>query len=175
MNRLSERQIATSGLPIVPIDFLQSIFIAELIHPSRRFWISSPWISDIELIDNRARQFATLCPDWPAARIRLSRFLETLLERGGNLVIIVNDASHNDEFVTRMQPLERIYGSQVRIIRSPRLHEKGIVGDRFSLTGSMNLTYNGVYVNQEHLVYTCDRSRVAERRITFENRWGVEL
>lgn len=175
MNKVLERQIATTGSPIVPIDFLQSIFIIELIHPSRRLWISSPWISDIELIDNRACQFGTLCPDWPAAHIRLSRIFETLLERGGNLVIIVNNAPHNDEFVSRMQPLERFYNSQVRLIRSSLLHEKGIVGNWFSLAGSMNLTYHGVYINQEYLIYTCDPSRVAERRITFENRWGTEL
>lgn len=175
MNKPSERQIATTGSPIVPIDFLQSIFITELIHPSRRLWISSPWISDIELIDNRARQFGTLCPDWPAIRIRLSRFFETLLERRGNVVIIVNEAQHNDEFITRMKSLKRIYDLQTHIIRSLHLHEKGIVGDWFSLTGSMNLTYNGVYINQEHLVYTCDPSRVAERRLTFETRWGTTL
>jgi phosphatidylserine/phosphatidylglycerophosphate/cardiolipin synthase-like enzyme len=175
MNKVLERQIATTGSPIVPIDFLQSIFIAELIHPSRRLWISSPWISDIELIDNRARQFGTLCPDWPATRIRLSRVFETILERGGNLVIIVNDAAHNDEFMSRMQPLERFYNSQVRLVRSSLLHEKGILGDWFSLAGSMNLTYRGVYINQEYLIYTCDSSRVAERRIAFENRWGTEL
>lgn len=174
MNEFPERQIATTGSPTVPIDFLQSIFVAELIRPSRCLWVSSPWISDIELIDNRARQFGTLCPDWPATRIRLSRVFETLLERGGNLAIVVNESRHNDEFINRMQPLKRIYDSLLRMFRSPHLHEKGVVGDWFSLTGSMNLTYSGVYVHQEHLVYTCDPSLVAERRISFENRWGTD-
>ena len=169
-----DREIATTGSSIVPIDFLQSIFVAELIHPSRFLWISSPWISNIEIIDNRARQFGSLCPDWSATRIRLMEVLEALLERGAHITIVLNDAAHNDEFVARIQPLQRIYSSHLRIIRSPVLHEKGIVGDWFSLTGSMNLTYNGVYVNQEHLAYTCNPERVAERQLVFQHRWGIE-
>ena len=169
-----DRDIATTGSPVVPIDFLQSIFVAELIHPSRCLWISSPWISDIEMIDNRARQFGSLCPDWPATRIRLMQVLEALLERGAQIAIVVNDSPHNDEFVYRLEPLLRIYASNLRIMRSPVLHEKGIVGDWFSLTGSMNLTFNGVYVNQEHLSYTCNPERVAERRLGFQHRWGMD-
>ena len=77
MNPYRDREIATTGAPLVPFDFLQSLFVAELIRPSRRLWISSPWISDVEIVDNRARQFGTLCPDWPATRIRLTRVLES--------------------------------------------------------------------------------------------------
>jgi len=126
------------------------------------------------MIDNRARQFGSLCPDWSASRIRLIQLLEALLERGAQITIIVNDSPHNNEFVSLIQPLCRIYASELRIIRSPELHEKGIVGDWFSLTGSMNLTYNGVYVNQEHLAFTCNRERVVERRLSFQHRWDME-
>lgn len=172
MSTFMDREITSATSPVVVIDFLQSVFITELLRPSRCLWISSPWISNVEIVDNRARQFGSLCPDWPVAPIRLIRLLETLLERGGKIVIITNDAPHNEEFLSQLRPLSRGYPENLRVIKSPDLHEKGIVGDWFSLTGSMNLTYRGVYVNQEHVVYTCDPARVSERRLGFESRWA---
>ena len=41
--------------------------MAELLRPSTHLWIVSPWVSDVPLIDNRARQFGTLAPDWRSA------------------------------------------------------------------------------------------------------------
>lgn len=175
MTQYFYRDIATMGAPHVPSDFLQSLVICELLRPSRRLWIASAWVSDIELVDNRARQFSSFCPDWPAAKIRLSTVLTTLLERGTDIVLVMNDSLHNDEIAGRMQALRLLHGDRVRVIRATNLHEKGIVGDRFSLAGSMNLTYNGVYVNEEHLTYTCDPARVAERRNALDTRWSASL
>jgi phosphatidylserine/phosphatidylglycerophosphate/cardiolipin synthase-like enzyme len=171
MTSYPSRAIATVGSPLVPFDFLQSLFAAELLRPSSRLWISSPWVSDVEVVDNRARQFGSLCPDWPAARIRLSAVLATLLERGARIVLIVNEDKHNDDFVDKMRNLQEQYGNGLKIIRSANLHEKGIVGDHFRLTGSMNMTYRGVYVNEENLTYTSDPAEINERRITLEFRW----
>ena len=33
-------------------DLLQAIFAAEILRPSARMWIVSPWISDIPVLDN---------------------------------------------------------------------------------------------------------------------------
>jgi hypothetical protein len=44
-------------------DLLQSLFAAELISPSRKLWLFFAWISDVEILDNLARQFAVLEPD----------------------------------------------------------------------------------------------------------------
>lgn len=174
MSLSTDREIAMTRSPRVPAELIQSIFVAELIRPSRRLWLASPWISDVDLIDNRARQFASLCPDWPAAWIGLTRVLEALLVRGSRVTIITNDDAHNRHVRERVQALGRVYEGQTRTIVDENLHEKGIVGDWFSLSGSMNLTYHGIFVNQEHLVYTCDESRVSERRIGFELRWGTD-
>lgn len=170
-----DRDIATRGSALVPQDFLQSLFVAELIWPSRRLWISSPWVSDVELIDNTARQFSSLNPDWPAIRIRFSAVLTALLERGVEVVLITNLSSHNEEFLARLQPLTLLYGSRLRIIQTANIHEKGILGDTFTLDGSMNLTYSGVYINEEHLIYRCNPAQVAERRVTLEDRWREHL
>jgi hypothetical protein len=66
-------------------DLFQSLFIAELLAPSLKLWLFFAWISDVEIIDNSARQFAALEPDWPAAPIYLSQVLRTVLSRGVQL------------------------------------------------------------------------------------------
>jgi phosphatidylserine/phosphatidylglycerophosphate/cardiolipin synthase-like enzyme len=165
-----DRSLHTASSALVPADFLQSIFVAELLVPSRRFWISSPWISDVELIDNSGRQFSSLSPTWPADRIRLATILRTLLERGGRAAIFTNESRHNDEFVDRLTEMRTEFDG-LSVARVATLHEKGIVADRFALDGSMNLTYNGVYVNEEYLIFRTDPAAVAERRLTLENRW----
>ena len=48
-------------------DLFQCLLIAELFNPSPKLWLFFAWISDVEIIDNSARQFAALEPDWPAA------------------------------------------------------------------------------------------------------------
>jgi phosphatidylserine/phosphatidylglycerophosphate/cardiolipin synthase-like enzyme len=155
----------------VPFDFLQSLFIAELVRPSARLWLSSPWISDVEVIDNSARQFSSLNPEWPARRIRLVEVLASLLDRGAAVVIIVNEDPHNDEFLERMALLTEQHPGRVTLIRVANIHEKGILGGYFTLNGSMNLTYNGFYINQEFLIYRTDPAVIAERRLTLEEHW----
>jgi hypothetical protein len=60
----------------------------------------------------------------------------------------------------------------VRIHLAEELHEKGIVGDTFYLGGSMNITYNGITINEEAVVYETSAEVVAGRRIIFKDRWG---
>lgn len=167
----SERNLHTAT-SLVPADFLSSLFVAELLQPSRPLWIVSPWVSDVELVDNTSRQLAGLCPAWPSTMIRLSVVIKTLLDRGGSLVLVVNDSPHNDELRSRLDQAG-LLGPDLRWICSPDLHEKGIVGEHFTLDGSMNLTYNGVNVNKEYLIYRTDAGTVAERRLTLSQRWLV--
>jgi len=52
------------------------------------------------------------------------------------------------------------------------LHAKGIVGDRYSLVGSMNLTYNGLDRLTELLVFETERSSVEQLRLSFRREYG---
>jgi hypothetical protein len=174
-NDFPQRDVHTPGTTLVPGDLLQSIVVAELLRPSRPLWIVSPWISDVALVDNSARQFGAISPEWPAAPVRLTTVLTTLLERSGSVVIAVNFSPHNDELLRRLQPLQEEHGAALRVLRGATLHEKGIVGEHFVLDGSMNLTYNGVHVNDEHLLYRTDPAQVAERRLSLERHWGDQL
>jgi len=165
------RDIYLETSKLLPTEFLQSLFISELINPSPRIWISSPWINDIEIIDNTARQFSTLVPHWPASRIRFSDLLGALLDKGSQIVVIANYSEHNEEFLSRIRVLQELHAESLHIIRTRDVHEKGILTDRFTLDGSMNFTYRGVNINQEYLGYRCDPSVVHERKLTLEERW----
>ena len=169
------RDIYAERSNLVPTEFLQSLFVAELIRPSSRIWISSPWINDIDLIDNTARQFGTLVPSWPASWIRLSDVICALLDRQSEVVIIANYDPHNVEFLSRVGLLREMHPDRLHIIQTAGVHEKGILTDNFTLDGSMNFTYRGVNINQEYLGYRCDPQTIHERRLVLEERWGKQL
>lgn len=152
-------------------DLLQSLFAAELLSPSRRLWMLFGWISDIPLLDNRVRQFSALQPDWPAAEIRLSLILKALLEKGGSVVLILREVKHNLEFVDRIGALRSQYPDRLRLYMAPEVHDKGILGDDFLVSGSMNLTFNGVTVNDEHISLRTDPASIEEWRIALEQKW----
>ena len=166
------RDIYVEKSHLVPVEFLQSLFIFEIIHPSSAIWISSPWVNDVEIVDNSARQFGSLVPSLPSSMIRLSVLCELLAERGVRLTIIVNLDSQNDEFVSRISRLEESYPNKLRVIRTRDVHEKGIVTDHFTLDGSMNFTFRGIHINQEYLSYRCDPELVFQRQLVLEERWG---
>jgi hypothetical protein len=163
-----------SGQFLALADLLQSIFVTELIRPSNPLFISSPWISDLDLIDNSARQFAALAAAWPARSIRLSEILTTILERGGSVIVITGRSESNQSFLGVAREIESAHPRRFRVIIADDVHEKGICGDDFSLDGSMNLTYNGVRVNKEYVIFTTIPREVAERRMEFLHAWGTQ-
>jgi len=156
-------------------DLLQSLFVAELVRPSRRLWLIFGWVSDIEILDNRARQFSPLEPDWPASGIRLSSVLRALVERGTNVVVIARDVEHNRLFLNQLSSLCNDIQDGLVIALKPEVHEKGILGDDFLLSGSMNLTHNGVNTNDEHLTLRTDLASVEEWRVSLEQKWAELL
>jgi hypothetical protein len=156
-------------------DLFQSLFVAELIHPSPKLWLFFAWISDVEIIDNSAREFAALQPDWPAAPIRLSQLLRALLARGVQIRLVIREDCHNDFFIARLQTLKERYGDQIKWTVQGRFHAKGLLGADYFLSGSMNLTLNGISINGEHLVLRTDPAAVAEQSIELETRWEGQM
>jgi phosphatidylserine/phosphatidylglycerophosphate/cardiolipin synthase-like enzyme len=152
-------------------DLFQSLFVAELINPSPKLWLFFAWISDVEILDNSARQFAVLEPDWPAAPIRLSQVLGALLSRGVEIRVIIRKHGHNDFFRGRLETLKVRYGNLLKWTIENSFHAKGLLGADYFLSGSMNLTLSGISVNGEHLVLRTDPAAVAEQAIELESRW----
>lgn len=156
-------------------DLFQSLFIAELIHPSPKLWLFFAWISDVEIIDNSAREFAAIEPDWPATPIRLSQVLSALLARGVAIRLVIRADGHNDYFISRLQTLKTHYGEQIKWTVEKSFHAKGLLGADYFLSGSMNLTLNGISINGEHIVLRTDPGAVAEQSIELETRWEGQM
>ena len=155
-------------------DALQALFIAELMEPSTPLWIITPWISDVVVIDNRAGRFTGLLPDMPRREIRLGETLLAFLERGGTLVTACRPDDHNRAFTQRLWERADESGVGDRLLQrvAGELHEKGILTRQVLLSGSMNLTYNGLRRLEEAILLTDDSDTVARARHAYEDRWG---
>lgn len=151
-------------------ELLQIIFSAELLSPSRCLWLVSPWLRDLPVLDNTTGTFLSLCPEFPRAEVRLSLVLRELLTRGSQLVIATRPDAGNTQVIESLRDI----GADDGVIFHERaeLHAKGIVGDRYSLVGSMNLTYNGLDRLTELLVFETERSSVEQLRLSFRREYG---
>lgn len=168
---MSTRYIHSSKSTWEIADLLQSIFVMELLRPSRSLWISSPWISDITVIDNRSNQFVTIEPVWANRKISLSEIIAKLVDMGTRVIVGLKDDSHNQAFVSTLN--ERIGDSpNLRVIQRSWLHAKGLIGDSFYLSGSMNFTFSGISLNEETIQFVTDEEEVAHNRIAFIDKWG---
>jgi hypothetical protein len=137
----------------------------------------SPWVSDIAIIDNRAGAFGGLNPLWGQRRLRLSEVLRRLLGLGAEVVIATRPDEHNVTFKTVMEDHTRSDGTRTRITWhfEEELHTKGLLGDDYYLGGSMNLTYRGVEVLEETVLFEVDAEAVARTRLILHDRWGGRL
>lgn len=166
MTGIEPRQIrnrqATRFLP----DLLQSIFAGELLAPSRELWLVSPWVSDIPIVSNEAGQFRSVVPEWDLAPIRISQILQYLVKRSVQIHIATRDDKHNRPF---LQCLQTIDGINRHI--APHLHEKGLLGDDYFLSGSFNLTFYGMTLNDEIAHLYTDKAIIAANRLAFNERW----
>ena len=152
-------------------ELLQVIFASELLTPSRCLWIVSPWLRDVPVLDNRAGSFLSLCPDFPKTEIRLSRILRELVSRGTQLVVATRPDAGNRQVIDGLGDILGLRDSLTFHERAD-LHARGIVGDRYSLIGSMNLTYNGLDYLTEMLIFQTERDQVEQLRLAFLQEYG---
>ena len=154
-------------------DALQCLFVSEVLVPSKPLWIVTPWVSDVPIIDNRAGRFTGLIPALPHRQIRLGEVLKQQLVRGGSLVIACRPDEHNRTFTDQLQRRIRDIGREqhLRVRLSAELHEKGILTETLLLSGSMNLTYNGLRVLEEVVYLTDESNAVARARVAYQDRW----
>lgn len=174
---MSSRSLRTSTLSSRDelADALQAMFVAELLAPSEPLWIVTPWISDISVLDNSAGLFSGLLPDLSHRKIRLSEVLLNQLLRGGSVVIACRPDEHNSSFVEQFGARvvsEGKIANRFKCEYASELHEKGILSSSLLLSGSMNLTYNGVRRLEESILITDATDSVTRARHAYEDRWG---
>ena len=157
-------------------ELLQTMFVSECVSAANgnEFWVVSPWISDITLIDNRSGDFDSLNPEWGRRQIRLSEALIMLMMRGNRVVIVTRDADTNRIFLASITELasQNALMPHLDVVIRNELHTKGIVLSRSQVLGSMNLTYNGLEILDESIEFCIDPSDVAIMRNQFRSDYG---
>jgi phosphatidylserine/phosphatidylglycerophosphate/cardiolipin synthase-like enzyme len=153
-------------------ELLQVIFAAELVAPSRCLWVVSPWLRDVPVLDNLAGGFVSLSPELPRSEVRLSRILGELLARGTQVVIATRPEPGNRQVLDALGGAGGSAEGSLRFVERGDLHAKGIVGDRYALTGSMNLTYSGVERLNEMLLFQTSLEHVEQLRVVFRKEYG---
>jgi hypothetical protein len=153
-------------------ELLQMMFLGELLAPGgERAWLVSPWISNIALFDNRAGGFGSVNPEWGNREIRLIEVVTNVMARGTPMGIATSLDEHNDPLIDALTSSATEGGivDKLHVVRRQHLHIKGVLLKRGLLTGSMNLTYNGLELNDEMVVYDTSSKTIAEARINFES------
>ena len=144
--------------PKILEELFHNIFMAEFLDPSDEIWIVSPWVSNIQIFDNRGGAFTTLCPDWQGLSVKLGHVLIRLLSVQAKINVVANNDTHNDQFFFSLDQKSKDLGwmrtSDYFAVKRciPRIFTR-----HGSLTGSMNITFSGVNINDEHLVYTISK------------------
>jgi hypothetical protein len=152
-------------------ELITLMMVGELVSPGREVWLVSPWITDVPLLDNRAGSFDAVNPEWGHREIRLADVAVQLMSGGTAVRIVTRPDDHNEVFVRRLE--EAADAAAVRDLISvtmrERLHTKGILTSRGFLSGSMNLTYSGLDLNEEFITYDTDEQSLAVARLAFAN------
>lgn len=148
--------------PRILQELLQNIFVGEFMAPSKEIWVVSPWISNIDIIQNRHGGFDSINPDWRDTNVRLDDVVLHLLMSGSKVILVANEEKHSDEFfeLLKQKSNEKGLGEELTLIRRDSLHTKGIFTSAGALTGSMNITYRGVNINDERLVYEISKRAI---------------
>ncbi|NEI59442.1 phosphatidylserine/phosphatidylglycerophosphate/cardiolipin synthase family protein [Rhizobium leguminosarum] len=153
-------------------ELIQQMMLSEMLASGgQRVWLVSPWISNVVILDNRAAGFTSLNPDWGEREIRLVEILVYLISRGVSLGVATSYDKHNDPLISLLEDGAEEIGAAAKltIVQKKKLHTKGILVSRGLLTGSMNLTFRGLEINDEHVIYDTTPQSIAQARLAFES------
>jgi hypothetical protein len=153
-------------------DLVESLLSAEMLAPGPDLWLVSPWITDINLLDNRSGGYAGLEPDWPKRMLTLAELLAYILKASPQtkLRVVTRPDQHNLRFIRRLKALCQLNFSEDRLLidaNNELVHVKGFAGSSFALTGSMNFTYNGIEVLEETVTLETEPHRVSSLLLNF--------
>jgi phosphatidylserine/phosphatidylglycerophosphate/cardiolipin synthase-like enzyme len=176
VNRVIRKSHALSANEV--LDLLGALLSAELVSPSVCLWLASPWITDVEVLDNGVGTYDSLVR-FGRRPIRLTEVLVTLAANDAHVVVATTPDSHNDMFVRRLSQVSTDLraSDRVRVVidSTGQLHTKALTGDDYALTGSMNITHNGIHLREEQVELHTEPSYVARARMDAYDRFGGVL
>jgi len=152
-------------------EVLSNLLIGLILCPDD-IWLVSPWVTDFQLLDNRAGDWNCIQPAWGARQVNLSELLMLAVDSGCKLHLVTTRDEINESFVKKM--LGGIQGSEnFNLFYSKELHTKGLLCSSFFLHGSMNFTYSGANRNDEHAQLITNVSSILEAKLEFEDRYNA--
>ena len=173
MTSVASRRIFKSTVASQPElrELLEFLFAGELLGPSSRIWMVTPWISDIAILDNRSGCYDSLVPEWGRRHLRLSDVLVRLMQSGTEVVVVTRPDPHNAILVQKVTDLARDWSvsDRFRVVHRENLHTKGILTDQCLLAGSMNITNNGLELLEEMITFDTAPEDVGQAKLSFES------
>ncbi|BEL10792.1 hypothetical protein Q0Z83_089830 [Actinoplanes sichuanensis] len=158
----------TTGLRIDTV--LAAALLGELITPSRELWLVSPWISDVNVIDNTSGSYDSVFAEPANKMYPLSEVLAMLTYSEARLTVVTRPDPHNRSFLDRLN--RQVQSGQLLTVQDEDVHEKTFCGELWLLTGSMNLTVRGMQVNDEAVTYKNSAQAAAQARLDLRRRFG---
>jgi hypothetical protein len=169
-----ERVVRTGRATGLRIDtILAAALLGELAAPSRELWLISPWISDVNVIDNTSGNYDSVFPEPTNRMYALSEVLALLTQNHARLTVVTRPDPHNKTFVDRLA--RHADKKRTVIVRDEDVHEKTFCGELWLLTGSMNLTVRGMQINDEAVTYKHSAQAAATARLDLRRRFGGQL
>ncbi len=163
LNRTINSVARSGGVELA--ECLRSVFALELMVPSPELYLISPWISDMPLLSNRFGQMRAVLGEAGPDQLGLAAVLITLAERGVQIRIICKPGQvSTDDFLRKLPSV-----IEYRMVET--LHEKGLISAHCYLRGSMNFTYSGMSLNDEHIELSTEPSAVARALTEARRRW----
>ena len=149
---------------------LGSQLLSMLFSPRDIWWVS-PWITDFDLLDNRAGHWSSIEPRWSLGYVRFSELAIRLMESGSRIRMVTIDDDRTQKFVERLR-LEIPSTNTFQHTIKEELHIKGMLSKDFWLKGSMNFTYRGTNKNDEQIDLIASPGDIVQARMEFERVYG---
>lgn len=135
-------------------------------------YFSSPWMSNFVLLENPFGEFGSLFTDMgDHVEFRFADFLKMLSQYRPVRLIVVKNPTSND-FIKHLQQ-DDYPNLQVRFALDTE-HGKGILTPNFYIEGSMNLTYSGVHIRDEKVIFNPklgNESKLHRAFLEFDRLW----
>ena len=179
---MADRDVWSHGSGQQLQDLLASALVTLMLpsSDSRAVYFASPWMSDFVLFNNAFRQVVAVFPAL-AERSEIW-FIDYLLALGTqrSIRLITTHTATSDAFVSQLRTrLAEAPATSIDVRFAPsETHEKGILAPSFYISGSMNITHNGVYVKGEKISYHSaselgDGDRIVRAYHEFDRQWAL--
>lgn len=146
-------------------DALASLIALELLSPGGRLYLISPRLGNMPIVRSPFGQFRALMPELGRSELQLGDALGVLAGRGSKVRVLYRPEDvHTDAFIARLAP-------EVERRPVPRLDERGLVGERFYLRGSLEFDLGGVSAGDESVEISTDPEDVSRALLDAEQLW----